>query len=39
MKEPRMSYYPDRTTIPNMQIGSILVEMVKSFKNSSGFTR
>ena len=32
-----MSYYPDRTTIPNMQIGSALVEMVKSFKSSSGF--
>ena len=32
-----LSYFPDRTTIPNSQIDVTLVEIVKSFKNSSGF--
>lgn len=36
-EKPHQSYYPDRTTIPNTQIGITLVEFVKSFKNSSGF--
>ena len=36
-EKPLLTYYPDRTTIPNTQIGFTVVEFVKSFKNSSGF--
>ncbi len=32
-----ISYYPDRTSIPQAQIDNTQVEIVKSFKNSSGF--
>ena len=32
-----MYYYPDRTNIPQTKIGDTMVEIVKSFKNSSGF--
>jgi hypothetical protein len=34
---PSISYYPDRTSIPQVQIDNTQVEIVKSFKNSSGF--
>ena len=30
-------YYPDRTIIPQTKIDNTMVEIVKSFKNSSGF--
>jgi hypothetical protein len=36
-EKPNLSYYPDRTTIPDSQIDVTTVEIVKSFKNSSGF--
>lgn len=36
-EKPNLSYYPDRTTIPDSQIGVTTVEIVKSFKNFSGF--
>ena len=32
-----MYYYPDRTIIPQTKIDNNMVEIVKSFKNSSGF--
>ena len=32
-----ISYYPDRTSIPQALVDNTQVEIVKSFKNSSGF--
>lgn len=32
-----ISYYPDRNSIPQVQLDNTQVEIVKSFKNSSGF--
>ena len=32
-----ISYYPDRTSIPQALMDNTQVEIVKSFKNSSGF--
>jgi hypothetical protein len=36
-ERPSIFYYPDRTSIPQSQMDNIQVEIVKSFKNSSGF--
>ena len=36
-ERPSILYYPDRTSIPQSQMDNIQVEIVKSYKNSSGF--
>ena len=36
-EKPRMHYFSDRTSISQTPIDHTLVEIVKSFKNSSGF--
>lgn len=36
-ERPSIFYYPDRTSIPQSQMDNMHVEIVKSFKNSSGF--
>jgi hypothetical protein len=36
-ERPSIFYYPDRTSIPQSQMDNIQVEIIKSFKNSSGF--